>query len=67
MRYIFHPNVTNERHLTVSGRSILVADTTVILDCCDPRFSRFARDQVELHQYLVANRHGFDEVRLNQI
>jgi len=66
MPYLQHPSVSNERSLISAGRNILIADTSVVLDCCDPRFSRFARNQLEAEQLFVMRRYSFDEVRLVQ-
>ena len=62
-----NPRVRNERTVFENGKTVLIADTSIKLDCCDPSFSLWARDQVEGDQHRVARRFGFDEVRLNQI
>ncbi|MEG3086298.1 hypothetical protein [Sphingomonas sp. PB4P5] len=67
MPYMIHPRVTNQRSAVENGMTVLTVDTTVVLDCCDKAFSRFARDQLEREQARVSRRFGFGEVCLNQI
>lgn len=67
MSFLIHPKVSNQRSVIENGRNVLIADTSVTLDCNDPNFSRFARDQLEKEQARVARRYGYDEVRLVQV
>ena len=67
MPYFGNPRVRNERTAFVNGKTVLIADTTIVLDCCACGFSHSARAHVERDQLRVAQRYGFDEVRLNQI
>lgn len=67
MPYMYHPHVHNQRTKNENGKHVLVADTRVVLDCCDPRFSRPARETLEREQARVERRYGYDIVRLNQI
>jgi len=67
MPYFVNPSVTNQRVVLERGKVVLIADTTVELDCCNPRFSRWARDVVEREQDFIARRYGYDEVRLVQV
>lgn len=67
MTYFWSPFVRNERIVIENGKTILMADTPVILDCCHPLFSLWARDKVEADQARVAMSTSFDAVQLNQI
>jgi hypothetical protein len=67
MPYLLHPNVSDEFLAIENGKTVLVAETTVVLDCCNPRFSLWARNTLEREQYRAFRRFGFDEVRLVQI
>lgn len=67
MPYFANPRVRSERTVVESGKSVLIADTSVVLDCCAAGFSPWLRDQLERDQLRVATRFGFDEVRLNRI
>jgi len=67
MTYFKDPTISNERQVTRGGKTVLVADTTTIMDCTDPAFSRSARDRVERDQARVAKITAFDAVDLNQI
>ncbi|KTS03005.1 hypothetical protein SB2_17765 [Methylobacterium radiotolerans] len=67
MPYFVNPSVTNQRVVLERGKVVLIGDTTVELDCCHPRFSRWARDVVEREQNFIARRYGYDEVRLVQV